>query len=208
MIKPQNVNDFFRDGCGRCAKGGTPQCKVHSWTQELILLRNLCVESGLTETIKWGMPVYTHKGKNVAIIGAFKEFCTIGFFKGILLNDPDQKLQVSGENTQDSRILKFKHVQELLDLEPWIRVFLQDALEIEEKGIKPEKGPKKDLILPDEMLQFFKENPMVEERFMALTPGRQRSWVIFINGAKQSATRQSRLSKAVPKILEGKGMHD
>ena len=110
MIKPQNVDDFLQVGCGRCAKGGTPDCKVHLWTQELMFLRNLCLESGLTETIKWGMPVYTHKDKNAIILGAFKEFSTIGFFKGSLLNDPQNILQVSGENTQDSRIIKIKHL--------------------------------------------------------------------------------------------------
>lgn len=208
MIKPQNVDDFLQDGCGRCAKGGTPDCKVHLWTQELIFLRNLCLESGLTETIKWGMPVYTHKDKNAIILGAFKEFSTIGFFKGSLLNDPQNILQVSGENTQDSRIIKIKHLSELTSIEDWIRVFIQDAIAIEEQGLKPPKMEKKDLVLPEELHTYLNKNPDVSSAFYALTPGRQRSWVIFISGAKQSSTRESRVLKAVPKILEGKGMHD
>jgi uncharacterized protein YdeI (YjbR/CyaY-like superfamily) len=208
MIKPQNVDDFLQDGCGRCAKGGTPDCKVHLWTQELMFLRNLCLESGLTETIKWGMPVYTHKDKNAIILGAFKEFSTIGFFKGSLLNDPQNILQVSGENTQDSRIIKIKHLSELTSIEDWIRVFIQDAIAIEEQGLKPPKMEKKDLVLPEELHTYLDQNPEVSSAFYALTPGRQRSWVIFISGAKQSSTRESRVLKAVPKILEGKGMHD
>ena len=208
MIKPQNVDDFLQDGCGRCAKGGTPDCKVHLWTQELMFLRNLCLESGLTETIKWGMPVYTNKDKNAIILGAFKEFSTIGFFKGSLLNDPQNILQVSGENTQDSRIIKIKHLSELTSIEDWIRVFIQDAIAIEEQGLKPPKMKKKDLVLPEELHTYLDQNPEVSSAFYALTPGRQRSWVIFISGAKQSSTRESRVLKAVPKILEGKGMHD
>ena len=208
MIKPQNVDDFLQDGCGRCAKGGTPDCKVHLWTQELMFLRNLCLESGLTETIKWGMPVYTHKDKNAIILGAFKEFSTIGFFKGSLLNDPQNILQVSGENTQDSRIIKIKHLSELTSIEDWIRVFIQDAIAIEEQGLKPPKMEKKDLVLPEELHTYLDQNPEVSSAFYALTPGRQRSWVIFISGAKQSSTRESRVLKAVPKILEWKGMHD
>ena len=208
MIKPQNVDDFLQDGCGRCAKGGTPDCKVHLWTQELMFLRNLCLESGLTETIKWGMPVYTHKDKNAIILGAFKEFSTIGFFKGSLLNDPQHILQVSGENTQDSRLIKFTSLQEVTKLEDWIRIFIQDAIAIEVQGLKPPKMEKKDLVLPEELRAFLDENPEVSSAFYALTPGRQRSWVIFISGAKQSTTRESRVLKAVPKILEGKGMHD
>ena len=208
MIKPQNVDDFLQDGCGRCAKGGTPDCKVHLWTQELMFLRNLCLESGLTETIKWGMPVYTHKDKNAIILGAFKEFSTIGFFKGSLLNDPQNILQVSGENTQDSRLIRFTSQEDVVKIEDWIRVFIQDAIAIEEQGLKPPKMEKKDLVLPEELHTYLDQNPEVSSAFYALTPGRQRSWVIFISGAKQSSTRESRVLKAVPKILEGKGMHD
>jgi uncharacterized protein YdeI (YjbR/CyaY-like superfamily) len=208
MIKPQNVDDFLQDGCGRCAKGGTPECKVHLWTQELLMLRNLCLESGLTETFKWGMPVYTHKDKNVIIMGAFKDFSTIGFFKGVLLNDPENILQISGENTQDTRLIKFKSISDLLEKESWVRIFIQDAIEIEEKGLKPEKSAKKDLVLPDELEAFLDKHPIHNTAFQKLTPGRQRSWVIFISGAKQSSTRESRVLKAAPKFLEGKGMHD
>ncbi len=208
MIKPQNVDDFLKDGCGRCSKGGTPECKVHNWTQELAYLRQLCVESGLTETIKWGMPVYMHKEKNVIILAAFKEFSSIGFFKGIMLNDPEQILQISGENTQDSRLIKFKSISEVLEKSHWIRVFIQDAIQIEDQGLKPEKSPKKNLELPQELSDFLNKSPEHKTAFENLTPGRQRSWVIFINGAKQSATRESRVAKAAPKILEGKGMHD
>lgn len=208
MIKPHNVDDFLLEGCGRCAKGGTPDCKVHLWTQELLFLRKLCLESGLTETIKWGMPVYTHKNKNAIILGALKEFSTIGFFKGILLQDPENILQVSGENTQESRLIRFTSIKDIFIIEDWIRVFIQDAIAIEEQGIKPPKRENKDLVLPEELQVVLNQNPEVASAFHALTPGRQRSWVIFISGAKQSPTRETRVLKAVPKILEGKGMHD
>ncbi len=208
MIKPQNVDDFLKDGCGRCSKGGTPNCKVHTWTQELLYLRRLSLESGLTETIKWGMPVYMHKDKNVFIIAAFKEYCSINFFKGALLNDPEKRLHRMSENTQDSRILKFTSIEEVQSLEDWIRVFIQDAIQIEDQGIKLPKSEKKELLLPEELQNFLNQNAPVSNAFKSLTPGRQRSWVIFINGAKQSSTRESRVLKAAPKILEGKGMHD
>jgi uncharacterized protein YdeI (YjbR/CyaY-like superfamily) len=208
MIKPITADDFIENGCGRCPKGGTEHCKVHTWTKELTLLRSWCLQSGLEETIKWGVPCYTYKQKNVLVIGALKESCTLGFFKGILLNDPEQILGVSGENTQETRILKFKHIDEILKLEDWIKIFIQDAIDIEEKGLKPPKNKDKKWDLPEEMVSFFKTHTEVGKAFERLTPGRQRSWIIFINGAKQSTTKLSRLSKAVPLILQGKGMHD
>lgn len=208
MIKPVTADDFLEQGCGRCKKGGTPECKVHRWTQELNCLRSWALQSGLTETIKWGVPVYTHKDKNVIVIGALNESCTLGFFKGILLNDPEQILGVSGENTQDTRILKFKSLQEILALEDWIKVFIQDAIVLEEKGIKPPKKQGVPEAIPEELLEYFSAAPKVKLAFEHLTPGRQRSWLIFFNGAKHRATRMSRIEKAAPKILEGKGMHD
>ncbi|MFN2144359.1 MAG: YdeI/OmpD-associated family protein [Anaerolineales bacterium] len=201
------VDTYLIEGCGRCPLVGTPQCKVHSWEEELVELRRIILESGLTEELKWGMPTYTWDGSNVLILAAFKEYSSVGFFKGVLLKDPAGILASPGANSQAVRQIRVTSLEQVEELEPVIRAYLQEAIEIEKAGLKVEfrKNPEP---VPDELQQKFDEDPAFEAAFLALTPGRQRGYILYFSSAKQSATRVSRIEKYLPQIFEGKGMQD
>jgi uncharacterized protein YdeI (YjbR/CyaY-like superfamily) len=202
------VDPFFTLGCGRCPLGGTPQCKVHQWQEELQTMRNLLLSSGLEEELKWGVPCYTLNGKNVAIISALKEYCAIGFFKGVLLTDPKNMLSSPGENSQSSRLIKITKLQQIIDPKPEIEAFVRQAITIEQSGKKVDFAAKHTLSYPEELIQIFAEDPNFESAFEALTPGRKRGYVLFFNGAKQTATRTSRIQKCMSKIIAGKGLQE
>ena len=201
------VDQYLLQGCGRCPLGGTPECKVHRWTAELELLRMLVLESGLKEEAKWGVPCYTYKQKNVALVSAFNDYCAISFFKGVLLDDPQALLQKPGPNSQASRLLKFTSLEEIEHVAPHINALLQHAIEVEEAGLKVEfiRNPEP---LPEELEQKFAEDPTLKTAFEALTPGRQRGYILFFSAPKQSKTRVARIEKSVGKILNGEGLHD
>jgi len=133
-MNPQ-VDKYLIDGCMRCKYGGTPQCKVHNWREELEMLRQIVLETGLTEEIKWGAPVYTHKGKNIVSVGALKESANIGFFKGVLLTDKHKILQQQG-NLQSDRIIKFTNVKDIEKVKDVLKEYVLEAIEIEESGKK------------------------------------------------------------------------
>lgn len=206
-IKPQNFTDFVTLGCGRCDKGGTPECKVHAWTAEVNLLRNILQETGLEETIKWSQPCYTYNNKNVLLLSVLKEACFLGFFKGALLNDPQGLLVKPGPNSQAIRQLKFTSVKEIQDKMSLIKSTLQEAIELEKQGkevvFKKEQDP-----IPEELEKRWANDSALKAAFEALTPGRQRGYLLYFNAPKQSKTRVSRIEKYVPKIMAGKGFHD
>ena len=205
----KNIDLYFVDGCGRCSLYGTPSCKVHTWAEELQLLREIMLSSGLTETIKWGSPCYTNQNnKNIAMMVAFKSYVSINFFKGMLLHDPHKLLHTSGENAQSAKHFKFTNPQQIIDIEPIIRSYIQEAIALEESGAKIEFKQKYELEFPAELLKKFDEDPAFREAFFKLTPGRQRGYNLHFTGAKQSATRLSRIEKYMPKILKGLGFHD
>ena len=205
MMNPQ-VDKYLIDGCMRCKYGGTPQCKVHNWREELEMLRQIVLETGLTEEIKWGAPVYTHKGKNIVSVGALKESANIGFFKGVLLTDKHKILQQQG-NLQSDRIIKFTNVKDIEKVKDVLKEYVLEAIEIEESGKKVEfkKNPEP---IPDELLQAFEQNPAFKKAFYSLTPGRQRGYIIYFSQAKQSKTRISRIEKYKEYILNGIGLND
>ncbi len=204
-MNPQ-VDHYFIDGCGRCPLGGTPQCKVHKWTQELIALRSILINCGLTEELKWGMPCYTFQKKNVVILSAFKESCTISFFKGALLSNEHQLLTAPGENSRTTRQFKFTDLNEILQNEKTIKASIFEAIEIEKAGLEIEKSS--DLPpIPDEFQELLDENQLLKSAFENLTPGRQRGYLLFISQAKQSKTRLKRIEKYIPKILKGEGLN-
>ncbi|EAZ79912.1 YdeI/OmpD-associated family protein [Algoriphagus machipongonensis] len=205
---PLDVDQYLTEGCGRCNLGGTPNCKVHSWTKELHLLRQIVLSSGLKEEVKWGVPTYTLNGKNVLIIAAFKDYCSINFFKGSLLKDPERILERPGENTQFSRSLKFKSVSEITELDQTIREYLFESIEVEKAGIEPEKKDKPQMMIPEELQMKLDEDPGFKEAFESLTPGRQRGYLLHFTQAKQSKTRLARIEKCIPKILMGKGLQE
>lgn len=208
MINKPNskVDKFLIDGCMRCKYGATPQCKVNKWRIELEVLRQIVLNTGLTEELKWGVPVYSSNGKNIVTISALKDYAFIGFFKGVLLSDPHKVLYQQG-NQQSSRHIKFFAVEEVEKLADIIREYVLEATIIEESGKKVEfkKNPEP---IPDELLQFFDEDPAFRGAFFALTPGRQRGYIIYFSQPKQSQTRVSRIIKYKQQILDGIGLND
>ena len=203
----EKVDLYLEEGCGRCKLHNTPECKLHTWARELRLLRELVLSTGLFEDLKWSMPCYTHNGKNVVMIAAFKEYCCLSFFKGFLLADDQKILTTSGENSQTFKILKITSLEEILKLKDQIRSYVFEAIEIEKSGLKIEKKPQ-ELVLPEELKEKLESDETLKIAFKKLTPGRQRSHVLFISQAKQTKTRESRVEKCIPLILSGKGQND
>lgn len=205
MMNPQ-VAKYLIDGCMRCKYGGTPQCKVHNWREELEMLRQIVLETGLTEEIKWGAPVYTHKGKNIVSVGALKESANIGFFKGVLLTDKHKILQQQG-NLQSDRIIKFTNVKDIEKVKDVLKEYVLEAIEIEESGKKVEfkKNPEP---IPNELLEAFEQDPAFKKAFYALTAGRQRGYIIHFSQPKQSQTRIGRIEKYKEQIFNGIGLND
>ena len=190
----------------RCKYGGTPQCKVVNWVEELKLLRQIVLETGLTEEIKWGVPVYTHNGKNVVTINALKESANIGFFKGILLTDNHKILQQQG-NLQSDRIIKFTNSADIEKLKSALKDYILEAIEIEKSGKKVEfkKIPEP---IPKELTKAFENDPAFKKAFYALTTGRQRSYIIHFSQPKQAQTRIGRIEKYKEQIYNGIGLND
>lgn len=201
------VDQYLDIGCGRCPLGGTPDCKVNDWRDVLKQLRLILLGTDLTEEVKWSVPCYTFEDSNVSTLSALKNFTTVSFFKGSLMKDPHDLLVKPGKNSQAARYLKFTSVEEVIEKEPVLKEYIKEAIEIEKKGLKVEfkKNPEP---IPDELQVKFDEDPVLQEAFEALTPGRQRGYIIHFSGAKKSETRQRRIEKHIPKIMQGKGFHD
>lgn len=175
------------------------------WRDELHALRAILRGVGLVEEWKWRSPVYTHDGHNVAIIWGFKDRATLGFFKGVLLDDPEGILQVPGENSRSSRIVNFTDTARIKALEPVLKAYLAEA--IQKAAVKIDL-PKDDLDYPEELVERLAGDPELAAAFDALTPGRRRSWVLNFSQPKQAQTRVNRIEKAAPKIMQGKGLND
>lgn len=201
----RSAEDYFNVGCGRCALGGTPSCKVNKWAAELRLLREIVSSTTLEETCKWGVPCYTFGGKNVVMIVAFKEYCALSFFKGSLLADPEHLLSLAGENSQVAKLAKFTSAHQIADVAGHLRAYLFEAIEVERSGLKVASRPISEVLLPIELQQKMDELPSLKHAFAALTPGRQRSHIIQISSAKQASTRMARAEKCIPLIMQGKG---
>ncbi len=201
------IEGYLTEGCGRCPLGGTPDCKVHAWSVELHALRGILSESGLTETVKWGVPCYTFNGKNVLLLSAFKNHCAISFFKGALLKDDAGLLSTPGPNSQAARLLKFTSPDAVGALSDATRSFIQQAIAIEKAGLQVgfQKSPEP---WPEELQEWLEQDPVLKDAFEALTPGRQRGYVLYFSAPKQSKTRISRIEKCVDKIMKGEGLHD
>lgn len=202
-----SAENYFIEGCGRCPLGGTPDCKVHNWTSELELLRNIILDSGLMEESKWGAPCYTYQGKNILMLSALKDYCCISFFKGALLSDKKNLLAKPGPNSQAARLFKFKSTDEIRIIESDIKAYIFEAIEVEKAGLKVEfnKSPEP---IPAELEAKFEEDPILKSAFEALTPGRQRGYILHFSQPKQEKTRISRIEKCTPMILSGIGLHD
>lgn len=202
----KDVETYFLDGCGRCSLGGTPECKVHRWQHELVALRRIVLESGLTEECKWGVPCYTYQGKNIVLVSAFKDNCFISFFKGALLQDEHGILTFAGKNSQVDKMIRFTNPEDILKMEEWIKAYIFEAIEVEKAGLKVQKSSTLDL--PEELQHKFEEIPAFKAAFEALPPGKQRGYVLHFSQPKQSQTRSGRIEKCMPKIFNGEGLQD
>jgi uncharacterized protein YdeI (YjbR/CyaY-like superfamily) len=182
--------------------------KAGKWKAEVEKLRSLVLETGLTEDLKWGCPCYTLGKANVVLIHDFKEYCALLFFKGALLQNEDGLLIQQTENVQSARQMRFGNFQEVTDREAIIKAKIFEAIEVEKAGLKVELKKTKDFEVPEEFQAVLDENPEIQTAFEALTPGRQRAYLFHFGQAKQSKTREARIEKFIPKILEGKGLDD
>ncbi|MBK9509266.1 MAG: YdeI/OmpD-associated family protein [Cytophagaceae bacterium] len=182
--------------------------KAGKWKAELEKLRNLVLETGLTEDLKWGCPCYTLGKANVVLIHDFKEYCALLFFKGALLQNEDGRLIQQTENVQSARQMRFVNFQEVTEREAIIKTKIFEAIEVEKAGLKVELKKTKDFEVPQEFQAVLDENSEIKTAFEALTPGRQRAYLFHFGQAKQSKTREDRIEKFIPKILEGKGLED
>ena len=199
-----DIADYFAKGCGRCNRFATPDCSVQLWHSGQTALRRLCLEAGLTETLKWGHPCYMHAGRNLAIIGAFRGDFRLTFFNAALMRDPAGVLTRQGPNTQHPDALRFADNAQVAGLAPMIRAYLAEAMGYAETGVLPAKSPS-EINLPEELIEALDADPALAEAFHSLTPGRQKSYVINLNGAKTTATRVARIAKFRAHILAGKG---
>ncbi|WP_342075738.1 YdeI/OmpD-associated family protein [Yoonia sp. SS1-5] len=201
------IEDYFTKGCGRCDRFGTPACSARHWADGLHNLREICRAMGLSETVKWGHPCYMHAGRNIVIIGAFRNDFRLSFFNASLMQDPDGILEKRGPNTAHPDMICFHHAADVTRNAKTIRAYLAEAMDYAARGIRPVKD-ESDLELPTELVQALDDDPILAEAFHALTRGRQKSYVINLNGAKQSKTRLTRIAKFRDKIIAGKGALD
>ena len=178
------------------------------WQKEIELLRTIVLDCGLTEELKWGCPCYTFEKSNIVLIHVFKEYCALLFFKGALLNDPDDILVQQTKNVQSARQVRFTNLKEILDSKRILKAYIYQAIEVEKAGLKVHFKQKHELIYPEEFQKKITRKPALKKAFEALTAGRQRAYILYFSAPKQSKTRDSRIDKSIPKILEGKGLND
>ncbi len=181
--------------------------KAKKWREEFEKLRRIILDCGLAEELKWDKPCYTFQKSNIVIIQGFKEFCALLFCEGALLKDAKGLLEKPGENTRAARRIPFTKVREIVELEPVLKAYIREAMEAEKAGLQVnfKKNPEP---IPDELQNRLNEIPALKTAFAALTPGRQRAYILYFSAPKQSKTRASRVEKWMPQILHGKGLND
>jgi uncharacterized protein YdeI (YjbR/CyaY-like superfamily) len=182
--------------------------KVTKWQEELKQLRNIALDCGLNEELKWGCPCYTWQGSNIVLIHDFKEYCAYLFFKGALLLDTNDILIQQTENVQGARQARFTNVREITDQEAILKAYIFEAVEVEKSGLKVELKKTAEFAVAEEFQIKLEAMPALRTAFEALTPGRQRGYLLYFSQAKQSKTREARIEKLIPKILAGKGLED
>lgn len=182
--------------------------KAKKWKEEYETLRKIVLDCELTEDFKWMNPCYTFEKKNIVLIHGFKEYCALLFPKGSLLQDSHGILIQQTENVQGARQIRFTNVQEIAEKEAILKACIDEAIEVEKAGLKVQVKKPEELIIPDELQHKFDEIPALKDAFTTLTPGRQRAYILYFSAAKQSKTRESRVKKCIPNILNGKGLND
>ncbi len=178
------------------------------WQSELTALRALLLDCPLTEDLKWGVPCYTLDGKNVVLIHAFKDYCALLFHKGALMKDPDGVLIQQTDNVQSARQIRFTSLDEIHRMQNLLKSYVHEAIEVEKAGLKVAYKPVAEFAVPEEFERALAADDTLKSAFDALTPGRQRAYLLHFSSAKQSATRQNRIEKCRPKIMAGKGLDD
>jgi len=182
--------------------------KAQKWQEELAQLRTIILDCGLTEELKWGVPCYTLEESNIVLIHVFKEYCALLFFKGALLKDTHGILIRQTENVQAQRQIRFTHVQEILEMGPILKAYIYEAIAVEKVGLKVDFKKTTEFIMPEEFQNKLDEMPALKTAFDALTPGRQRAYLLYFSAPKQSKTREARIKKWTPQILNRKGLND
>lgn len=182
--------------------------KEETWKEEMTQLRKIALKCDLIEDYKWLHPCYTYKGKNVVLIHAFKEYCALLFHKGALLKDEKKILIQQTENVQAARQLRFTNNDQIKEQQDIIKAYIEEAIQLEKDGAKVILKQTSDYKMPIELQNKLDEDTQLKKAFEALTPGRQRAYIFNISQAKQSKTREARIQKYIPKILEGKGIDD
>ena len=178
------------------------------WRREFEKLREIVLDSGLTEELKWGKPCYSLQESNVVLIHGFKEYCALLFMKGALLKDPKGILVQQTENVQAARQIRFTNIQEIVKLKSALKTYVQQAIEVEKSGLKVEYKKTSEFKTPEEFQTKLDKNPALRTAFEALTPGRQRGYLLYFAAPKQSKTRESRIEKCIPLIFDGIGLND
>lgn len=182
--------------------------KAKKWQEELEQLRVIALDCGLDEELKWGCPCYTFEKNNIVLIHAFKEYCALLFFKGTLLNDANGILIQQTENVQAARQIRFTSLREIIEMTSTLKAYIHEAIEVEKAGLKVELKKTTEFKMAEEFQYKLDKIPALKAAFEALTPGRQRGYLLYFSSAKQSKTREERVEKYIPQILDGKGLDD
>jgi uncharacterized protein YdeI (YjbR/CyaY-like superfamily) len=182
--------------------------KQKNWKDEFEKLRTIILGAELTEELKWGTPCYTFQNRNVVLMHGFKEYCALLFFKGALLKDPDGILIRQTQNVQSARQIRFTSVREIVKLKTTLKAYLKEAVEVEKAGLKVNFKDTSEFTVPEEFQKRLDKSAALKKAFRALTPGRQRAYLLYFSTPKQSKTRESRIEKSTPQILAGKGLDD
>jgi uncharacterized protein YdeI (YjbR/CyaY-like superfamily) len=182
--------------------------KDTKWQEEYRRLRTIMLGCGLTEELKWGVPCYTFQKSNIVLIHGFKEYCALLFHKGALLSDTDNMLIQQTKNVQSARQLRFSNLNEIVRQAASIKAYTYEAMEVEKAGLKVQLKETAAFDMPEEFKQKLEENPTVKRAFEALTPGRQRAYLLHFSQARQAKTREARIEKCLPQILNGEGLND
>ena len=182
--------------------------EAEKWREEVEKLRKIALDCDLAEVLKWGHPCYTFQENNIALIHAFKDYCALLFFKGALLKDPDGILVQQTKNVQAARQIRFTNLREIVKMEAALKAYIHQAIEVEKAGLKVEYKKATEFVVPEEFQKSLDGSADLKAAFSALTPGRQRAYLLHFAAPKQSKTRESRIEKCAPQILKGKGLND
>ena len=182
--------------------------KESNWQKEYERMRTIALDCGLTEELKWGCPCYTWQNSNIVLIHGFKEYCAYLFFKGALLNDPEGILIQQTENVQAARQIRFTNLKQIVKMEKVLKAYIYEAIEVDKAGLQVKMKKSTDYKVPEEFQKKLDKTPGLKKAFKALTPGRQRGYLLYFSSAKQAKTREERVEKYTKQILKGKGLED